>query len=133
MSAHTTLACMDAIIQADPDLAYSLIEAERESIFVISRTLAPFSASAQLRRSAVPGVQASAYQAASPSPGTGQLPAVPSSHIIDRHRGHVSPDIGVTEGWGGQLAETGAAVKQQKWSGGFLSRRMEAACVSVKI
>jgi len=53
------------------------------------------------RMSAVPEVHASAYQAASPCRGTGQLPAVPSSHTIDLHPGHVSPDIRVTEDEGG--------------------------------
>ncbi|TNN73299.1 hypothetical protein EYF80_016462 [Liparis tanakae] len=46
---------------------------------------------------AVPEVHASAYQAASPCRGTGQLPAVPSSHTTDLHPGRVSPDIRVTE------------------------------------
>ncbi len=43
-------------------------------------------------------VQAAAYQAASPYPGTRQLLAVPSAHIIDLHQGHMSPDFRRDEG-----------------------------------
>lgn len=74
-----TDAFLDAIIRPDPDLAQLIVsrtaESRRGSIFVIS---VPFFLSSQATVSAVLRVLAQAYQrAASPIPGTKQLPPGP--------------------------------------------------------
>lgn len=104
ITAHLS-GCRDTIIHTHPDLSKLNKSRKKEKVrvyFCHLRTLSAFFPPA-LSADHVSCAQSSAFQAASPIPGTGQLPAEPSSHIIDLHQDRVSPDIGVREGWGGQL------------------------------